>query len=146
MTKDDKILYVFNRLKELHKKAKTIAYSEIGGENDTHYRHVDRQAAYTQLAIQVYNKRHGTKLPHLNALIVNKQTRRPGCGCLTDNPLEVLSFEYESHYPEIEKILKYILTIKENLLWDDDTDIVTPIHDLIYRGKKGISIIECKET
>jgi hypothetical protein len=76
---------------------------------------------------------------------VNKQTRRPGNGCLTANPLEVFSCDYEPHYSEIEKILKYILTIKENLLWDE-MDIVTPIHDLIYRGKKGISIIECKET
>jgi len=146
MNKDDKILYVFNRLKELHKKMQTITYGEIGEENDTHYRHINRQAAYTQLSIQVYNKRHGLQLPHLNALIVNAQTRRPGNGCLTGNPLEVFAFEYEPHYSEIEKILKYILTIKENLLWDDDTDIVTPIHDLIYRGKKGISIIECKET
>lgn len=144
MTKDGKILYVFKRLKELQKKVKTITYGEIGYENGTHYRHVNKQAAYTQLAIEVYNKRHGLQLPHLNALIVNAQTRRPGNGCLTENPLEVFSCDYAPHYSEIERILKYILTIKENLLWD--TDIVTPIHDLIYRGKHGIVIYEAKET
>ena len=130
MEKDDKIRYVFKRLKELKKALKTMTYKELGEEIDTHYRHVYKTASYTQFAIEVYNKHLKFDVPMLNALVVNAATRRPGNGCATENPADVFRYDYEPHYADIEKILEFIIEMKNHILWEDG--YIDTIEDLYY--------------
>lgn len=136
MSPSAKIRFSFRKLQELKKEMKTITYKEMGDQIDTHYRHVFRIVGLVQIAIQVYNKRHGTQVPHLNALVVNGATKRPGDGCLTENPVDVYKFDYEPVLPEIDAILELIIRIKDQLLWD--YDVVTPIMELFYKDHNGI--------
>lgn len=133
MDKNDRIRYVFKRLKELKKERKTITYKELGEENGTHYRHVYKQAAYTQFAIEIFNKHHGLKIPHLNALVVNAATRRPGNGCLTENPMDVYRFNYEPYYAAIERILEFIIEMQDHIIWSDDEGFIAALEELYYK-------------
>ena len=98
-----KAYVAYKRLKELHENKKTITYGELGEMIDTHYRQVGGVAGKIQDMFVEYNKEHNSKVPPLNALIVNKQTKRPGDGCNIEDPKEVLDFDYTSVFPEIEK-------------------------------------------
>jgi len=98
-----KTYVAYKRLKELHQNKKTITYGELGGMIDTHYRQVGGIAGKIQDMFVAYNKRHGAQVPPLNALVVNKRTKRPGYGCNIEDPKEVLDFDYTMVFPEIER-------------------------------------------
>jgi len=108
MKRSEKILKSWLELKTLWAKKEKISYEAMGDMIDTHYRQVGRIVGVIQSAIEVYNLRHSSHIPHINALVVNKRSQRPGGGCLTDKPSLIHTFDYTPMFNEIEQILTFI--------------------------------------
>jgi len=124
MTKQEKVLKSWLELKRLWAEKEMISYDALGNLIDTHYRHVGKLIGVIQAAIEVYNLKHDTEVPHINALVVRKREQRPGVGCLTAKPHLVHAFDYTPMFDEIEVILKFISSAKfdsyfRDLAWDE---------------------------
>lgn len=124
MDKQEKVLKSWLELKRLWKEKEMISYEALGDLIDTHYRHVGKLVGVIQSAIEVYNLKHDTDVPHINALVIRKREQRPGVGCLTAKPHLVHAFDYTPALDEIEEILKFISQEKfecyfRDLAWDE---------------------------
>lgn len=116
----DQVFYFFKRLQELKQNLHTITYKEFGLETDppVHFRHLAKRLDYIHVAIDVYNKMHNIKLPHITALVIRKASKKPGVGCMTKNPIVVFSFDYGSHIKGLTTILNFMLNTGIQSVWE----------------------------
>ena len=116
----DQVFYFFKRLQELKDNLSTITYKDLGLELDppVHFRHLAKRLNYIHVAIDIYNKIHETKLPHITALVIRKATKKPGVGCDTKNPIVVFSFDYEPYIIGLTYILDFILNTSLQGVWE----------------------------
>lgn len=143
MEKRDKIIKSWVELKTLWDKKEIITYEALGNKIDTHYRQVGRVIGVIQAAIEVYNLKHGTQVPHINALVVNKRSQKPGGGCLTAKPSVIHTFDYIPIFEEIESILLFISqeifeSYFKNLEWEE---LAPTFLHLLNRNTKLLELI-----
>lgn len=123
MNNREKVETCWRELKKLWADRDLMSYQDMGEKIETHHRHVRRYLGVIQAAIEVYNLRNNTEIPHINALVVNKRTRTPGVGCISQ-PHTVHAFDYEPVFSKIENILLFISSEKfesyfRTLEWDE---------------------------
>jgi hypothetical protein len=146
MEKREKVLKSWSELKTLWAERGLITYEELGNKIDTHYRQVGKIVGVVQAAIEVYNLKYGTKVPHINALVVNKRSQKPGGGCLTEKPSVIHMFNYTPVFDGIESILNFIShEIYESYFKNLDWEELAPTFLCLYeRSEKLAKLFEGK--